>query len=148
MSARAILLGVWAFAILLAVIGCAPATDQELEPSDGIVMPGPTEAHVVDVTTAHDDGSSSVRHVPNNQILLLFENGVPVETAAATLREMRSDLQGVGLRLVGQIPDLGIYELEIDNTSTDAAASMAALDAVMDELLLYPTSRKSATTKC
>lgn len=142
MFSRSIAVGISVFALLFFVWGCSPATTEPdptpSDPAGQIFTVNPTEAHVVEAVSLNEDGSSTTRPVPNNQIMLMFAAGVPVQTAVDTLGRMQADLRGVGLSLVGQIPDLGIYQLEIVNDLADPAASIAALDAVMEQLRAYP----------
>jgi len=50
---------------------------------------------------------------------------------------MEMNLQAVGLTLVGQIPDLGIYLLEIENDNTDPQMAIETLDQVIEALRGY-----------
>ena len=127
----------WVFSLLVLLAGCPPPSP-EPGPEAGIYAANPTEAHIVEAAALNDDGSTTTRRVPNNQALLMFAAGLPADAAGRTLDQMQSDLRGHGLRLVGQIPDLGIYQLEIANDLADPAASMAALNAIMEQLRAYP----------
>ena len=101
---------------------------------DDIFIKDPVEQQVVTLTGVNDDGSEYTREVPNNQIVLMFEADVTRSEAEDTLAQMQVDLVDMGLEVVGQIPDLGIYELEISNDETEPGAAIARLDTVIDAL--------------
>ena len=54
--------------------------------------------------------------------------------ASGILKKMEKDLQSTGLTLVGQVPDLGIYQFEIDNSAADPQEAIAFLDTVVETL--------------
>ncbi|MBN1512039.1 MAG: S8/S53 family peptidase [Phycisphaerae bacterium] len=104
---------------------------------DDIFVKDPVEKQMATLAGANDDGSEYTRDVPNNQIMLMFEADVSRAEAEDTLGQMQSDLADTGLELVGQIPDVGIYQLEIANDETDSDAAMARLDTVCEALRGY-----------
>ncbi len=104
---------------------------------DDIFVKDPVEERMATLAGANDDGSEYTRDVPNNQIMLMFEADVSRPEAEDTLEQMQADLADAGLELVGQIPDVGIYQLEITNDETDSEAAMSRLDAVCDALRAY-----------
>lgn len=130
-------LGCTFLVLSLALTGC-PAVETPPNEVDEIFVADPTEAHIVTAVTSNPDGSSTSRPVPNNHVLVMFGTDVNAETVNSTLARMESDLAGVHLHLVGQIPDLGIYQFEMTNDLADAAAAVAALEAVMAQLRAYP----------
>lgn len=135
MSARPLAFQASVLGLLLTATGCPPGPP---EPADEIFVASPTEDHVAETTILNEDGSTAIRRVVNNHIMLMFAVGVPLDTVVGTLDQMQADLRDVQLDLVGQIPDLGIYQFRMANESTDPAASLAALDAVMEQLRTYP----------
>lgn len=135
MFSRSLMLSTACLPILFILTGCPSASTTPA--SDLIFTEKPTLTHMMETTVLNDDGSSTVRQVPNNQIMLMFAGGVSTAAASDTLRQMRADLSDVGLSQVGQIPDLAIYQLEIINESIDPTASIAVLDSVMERLRAY-----------
>lgn len=134
------------YAIL--VMGCSgpapgsrgPVSNNGDDIADGVAdvfVKDPAEAHMATLTGVNDDGSEYTREVPDNQIVLMFEADVTRSEAGNTLSQMQSDLADTGLELVGQIPDVGIYQLEIRNDETEADAAMTRLDTVCDALRGY-----------
>lgn len=81
---------------------------------------------------------SGPREVPVSQIMVMFEQSVSQSAARRTLQDMANDLSSAGLGVVGQIPRLGIYQLEIDNEHADPVTAIAALDAAIAEVQAYP----------
>lgn len=103
-----------------------------------IYVSDPDPEAILAVSFSYDDGSSHVREVPVTQMLVMFEVDVTVDQAEATLADMVADHAASGLALVGQMPRIGIYQLEILNDEDSPAAAIATLDAVIDALAAYP----------
>jgi subtilisin family serine protease len=128
------MLAIAALTVLLE--GCQPpAESQDL--SDEIFVKDPVEAHIAELPVVGADGVERTCDLPDDQILLMFAADVTPADAAGTLDRMQADLAGFGLQVVGQIPDLGIYQLEITNNETDPEAAIARLDAVISSLAGY-----------
>ena|GEM_PF-2054458 len=111
--------------------------DDSSDSLDDIFVKDPVEERVVTLTGVNDDGSEYTREVPDDQIVLMFEADVARSEAEDTLTQMQVDRADVGLELVGQIPDVGIYQLEIRNDETEADAAIARLAAACDALRGY-----------
>ncbi len=99
-----------------------------------IFIKAPQPHLVHDIPYTHGGGSTSTRKLPVDQMLLMWEEDLSPATARSRMDAILAEHRDTGLRLVGQIPDLGIYQLEIDNP----AADIGRLDAVMAEMRTYP----------
>lgn len=99
-----------------------------------IFIKDPESRYIIDVAYTHGGGTGGSRPLPVNQILLMFDEGVSPSEAQVFLESMQEDFRDVGLSLVGQIPSIGIYQLEIENT----AADITRLDTVITSLRSYP----------
>ena len=104
---------------------------------DDIFVADPREDQLVSLRGVNDDGTEYSYDVPGDQILLMFGSEVTRDEAADALARMQADLPDADLEVVGQIPDLGIYQLEIDNPETDPDAALARLDTVIAALGNY-----------
>ena len=103
-------------------------------PPAEITVTDPQETDLFEATFINPDGSMGTREIPDNQLVLLFENHVTHQQALDTISEMSDALSAFGLTLAGQIPDLGIYQLQIDNGGTNPAERLAFLDGVIIRL--------------
>ncbi|NOX58913.1 MAG: hypothetical protein GXP29_08660 [Planctomycetes bacterium] len=88
----------------------------------------PVAERLVALRGVNHGNSEYTREVPNDQIVLMFDMGVSHTEAEGTIRQMQTDVADLGLALVGQIPDVGIYQFTIGNDETDADSAMARLD--------------------
>ena len=95
------------FMIACLLAGCVEETEENISSKD------PDPSYVMDVTFTYEDGTSHNREVPVNQIIVTFEEDVTPSEAKTLLSIMVMDQRAVGLSVVGQIPALGIYQLEI-----------------------------------
>ncbi len=145
----------WSAAFMILVMGCSgPApggggggsgnrddvVDNGNDAADGgddIFVKDPVTEQLATLTGINDDGSEYTREVPSHQIMLMFEADVSRAEAEDSLEQMQADLADAGLKRVGQIPDVGIYQLEIANTETESDAAMLRLDAVCEALRGY-----------
>ena len=123
-----------ATAASLALAGCPtepPAVD------DSIFAADPLETSIVSARVDNGDGTSHTRDVPCDQILLMFSAATSRAAARDTLSRIVQDEAALGAVLVGQVPDLGIYQVQIANSPSDPVAAMAQLDAAMERLRGY-----------
>jgi len=105
--------------------------DQEVSYAD------PDPADIMSCEFEYEDGTFHTREVPVDQILLMFEAGVDADAADASLAAMVADLADYDLRVVGRLPRVGIYQLEIDNPSPAPNTAIALLNLVIDLLEAY-----------
>ncbi len=131
----------WVFLLGYAVValvsgGCSSASP-DVDPPSEIFITDPQPRHIMEVTFELPHGSGA-REVPVSQMLVMFEQGVAQSAAERTIQDMARDLSSIGLALVGQIPLLGIYQIEIENEHPDAVSAIAALDAAIEEVQGYP----------
>ena len=92
----------------------------------------PDESFIMEVS--FDDGS---RRIPVNQIMLMFDQTVGRAAIEKTITRMLREQSTSGLKLAGQIPNLGIYQFIIDNDRSDPAEALAVLDGVVTTLAAY-----------
>lgn len=116
--------------IALLLSGC-PQSEEEISTKD------PDPSDIMNVTFTYEDGSTHSRELPVNQMVLMFEEGVTPAEAKGVLNNMVNSMSGVGLTVVGQIPALGIYQLEIQNNATDPQDAIETLDSVIEALAGY-----------
>jgi subtilisin family serine protease len=69
--------------------------------------------------------------------MVMFAEDTAADRASGILKKMAKDLKNTGLTLVGQVPDLGIYQFEIENNATDPQEAIALLDTVAETLQSY-----------
>jgi subtilisin family serine protease len=136
---RAVVLGA---AALMILSGCggddgSPA-GPGIPPGQEIFISDPAPEDIMSVTFTYEDDTVHTRDVPVNQMLLMFDPDVTAAQAASTLETMVADLTAYSLALVGQMPRVGIYQLEIINDAADPADAIDVLDTVIDLLLAYP----------
>lgn len=102
-----------------------------------ITVSDPDPRYVMDATLTDVDGTTKRVRLPVNQIVVVFERSVSSDAASGVLKRMVAEHADVGLKLVGQIPSLRIYQLEIDNPETDAQRAVARLDPVIAAVKAY-----------
>jgi hypothetical protein len=128
-----------AFALLTSCGGGGGGGGDGNMPSAQITVSDPEQANLFEASFINPDGSVGTREIPDNQLIVLFENHVSHQQALDTISKMSDDLSAYGLILAGQVPDLGLYQLEIDNGGTNPAHRLATLDAVIIRLEDYDT---------
>ena len=104
---------------------------------DGIFTKDPDPEYIKEITFVDDNGTTRTRNIPVNQVMVMLAEGVSADQASGILKNMEKNLQSTGLKLVGQVPDLGIYQFEIDNKATDPQEAIALLDTVVETLQDY-----------
>lgn len=107
------------------------------KPETDIFTKDPDPQYIMDVTFTCEDGTSHEREVPVNQMVLMFDEDVSFSEASSILSTMTNDHRAERLTLVGQIPDIGIYQLEIDNNNMDPQMAIDALNHVIEALKGY-----------
>lgn len=136
----------WLLSVLILFSACGSGggnssrvTEEDTDNNDAgletaIAVSDPDELELLEATYINPDGSTGTREIPGNQIVLLFEVGVTHTQALDAIEAMGEELSAFELTQVGQIPDLGIYQLEIENLGVSAIEKLAVLDAVIDRL--------------
>ena len=104
---------------------------------DGIFTKDPDPEYIKEITFIDDNGTTRTRNIPVNQVMVMLAEDVSADQASGILKNMEKDLKSTGLTLVGQVPDLGIYQFEIDNKATDPQEAIALLDTVVETLQGY-----------
>ena len=117
--------------ILLLMTGCVETPETDIYTKD------PDPQYIMDVTFTYEDGTSHDREVPVNQIMVMFDEEVTPSEASSILSTMTKNHRSVRLALVGQIPDLGVYQLEIINKNTDPQMAIDTLNQVIEDLRGY-----------
>jgi hypothetical protein len=120
-----------AILILPLIAACCSSDKAEIFTKD------PDPEYIKEVTFIDDDGTTSTRLVPVNQVMVMLAEDLSANQISSILKKMKKDLKNTGLTLVGQVPDLGIYQFEIDNNATDPQEAIAFLDTVVESLQSY-----------
>ncbi|HOX47181.1 MAG TPA: S8/S53 family peptidase [Myxococcota bacterium] len=130
-------LAVW---ILLAATGLAAGCDETGEEGDDPTATAldPAPESIMEVTLTDVDGTTKEVRLPVNQLVVLLEESTSAAEASRTLEQMLRDQAGVGLRRVGEIPSLRIYQLELDNPHAEPQQAVGLLDEVLEAVQAYP----------
>jgi len=110
--------------------GCGTDTSE-------IFTKDPDPEHIKEVSFVDDNGTTFTRQIPVNQVMVMFAEALSATQVSGILKKMESDLQDTGLTLIGQVPGLGIYQFEIDNSAADPQEAIALLDTVIATLEGY-----------
>jgi hypothetical protein len=65
--------------------------------------------------------------------MVMFAEDTEADRASGMLKKMAKDLRNTGLTIVGQVPDLGIYQFEIENNATDPQEAIALLGRLLKD---------------
>jgi hypothetical protein len=115
--------------------GCGGGGEERDDPTATASFPRPES--IMEVTLSDTDGSLKTVRLPVDQLVVLFDQAVSASQAEDTLGRMIADQAGVGLRLVGRIPSLRIYQLELDNPETEPQAAVTLLDGLSEAIEGY-----------
>jgi len=132
---------VWGLSGLLVFSGCGGDDGSPSGPGipegEEIFVSDPEVEDIMSVEFMYEDGSFHTRDVPVNQLLIMFDPDITAAQAATTLASMETDLSIYNLDVVGQLPRVGIYQLEIINDAASPAMAIATLNIVMAVLGAY-----------
>jgi subtilisin family serine protease len=101
---------------------------------DDVFSKEPDPQYVMTVTLPTEEGTAQERDLPINQVFLLLDEELPWVESRELLSRLERELPA---ELVGQIPNLALYLLEIENTNSDPSAALDHLDGVIEQVRAY-----------